>query len=92
MATRDSTITEAHILIEKLRKDIIEETPLNRKNLKDSKEKHSKETVAEIDFSNEDSESIEEPIKEKLTYSEPDVFGKGESQDDVEPVFSDGGE
>lgn len=88
LATRDGTITEAHVLINRLLKDIIEDTPVNRKNLKDSNEVVPSK---EIDFS-EGVEETEpkEPVK-NYRYSEHDISGNGEPTEDEEPTFSEEG-
>ena len=90
IATRDANITEAHVLISKLVKDIIEETPTNSKNIIKGKQNKDDISSQEIDFDME----IQEEEKPQIKYSEHDIMGNGEIEPppyfEEEPTFSGG--
>lgn len=85
MATRDSAITEAHILLDKLVTDIVEESRKNEHKLKKKKVKDR-----EIDFSQDETQGSSETAETTVT----DVVGLAKkveiSESDDEPVFSEG--
>ena len=88
VSTRDAGVTQAHLVLDKLVKDIIEESPKNSKNVRKSKEK-----VAEIDFGEEDSTySLESEIKEEKVPIVNKAIGLNNISENIdeEPVFSEG--
>lgn len=82
MPTRDAGVTEAHILIDKLVNDIIEKSPVNKKNIK-----KSEKGVQEVNF---DEENNEENKNDKpLVYSDHNPYENIKEVGEEEPVFSE---
>ena len=85
LATIDADITAAHVLLEQLIKDIVEESPRNVKKLK--KDKRKKAEVAEVNFEDDDTAQSQQEESKPVTYSDHNIYADI-SED--EPVFSEG--
>lgn len=85
--SRDAGVTQAHLLLDKIVKDIIEESPKN-----DNKLKKSSKKVQEIDFSIEEEEISNNEVDKNISVAVP-IINKENSDIGVddEPVFSEGG-
>ena len=81
MATRDTTVTEAHILLKKIMDDILEVTPTNKHNIKGESEVVVDNNAKDIDVGTGVDNSIEPP---KIKASEINIVM---DDDDDEPTF-----
>lgn len=91
IASMDAGVTQAHILLDKLVKDIVEESPKNDKKLKKVKKTEAK--VQEIDFSEDDNTgNTENEVDNSKQMAVPMVYKKTDETDMDEPVFSGGGD
>lgn len=86
LATRDSDITQAHIVIQRLVNDIIEKTPRNSKYSDGTPKVQKQEESVSIDFGDSDDVST---VSNAVPASYPSVGGV--LSDDFEPTFSDEG-